>query len=86
MSRKVVLAGACRTAIGVMGGALSTVPAEQLGARMAALSKAEHNLVTRAIPLVLKDPILRIANAFNESCMAGSISNIGKVTLPEQER
>lgn len=57
--------------------------AEQLGARMAALSKAEHNLVTRAIPLVLKDPILRIANAFNESCMAGSISNIGKVTLPE---
>ena len=32
---------------------------------------------------MLKDPILRIANAFNESCMAGSISNIGKVTLPE---
>ena len=31
MSRKVVLAGACRTAIGVMGGALSTTPAPQLG-------------------------------------------------------
>ena len=31
MSRKVVLAGACRTAIGVMGGALSTVPAADLG-------------------------------------------------------
>ncbi len=32
MSRKVVLAGACRTAIGKMGGALSNVPAADLGA------------------------------------------------------
>ena len=32
MSKKVVLAGACRTAIGTMGGALSTVPATDLGA------------------------------------------------------
>ncbi|MBP3325470.1 MAG: acetyl-CoA C-acetyltransferase [Coprococcus sp.] len=31
MSRKVVLAGACRTAIGTMGGALSTTPAPVLG-------------------------------------------------------
>ena len=31
MARKVVLAGGCRTAIGVMGGALSTVPASELG-------------------------------------------------------
>ena len=27
MAKKVVLAGACRTAIGTMGGGLSTVPA-----------------------------------------------------------
>ena len=32
MSKKVVLAGACRTAIGVMGGTLSTTPATDLGA------------------------------------------------------
>ncbi|MCD8121741.1 MAG: acetyl-CoA C-acetyltransferase [Clostridiales bacterium] len=32
MARKVVLAGACRTAIGKMGGALSTTPATELGA------------------------------------------------------
>ncbi len=32
MSRKVVLAGACRTAIGKMGGALSNTPAADLGA------------------------------------------------------
>lgn len=31
MGRKVVLAGACRTAIGVMGGGLSTVPVADLG-------------------------------------------------------
>ncbi len=32
MARKVVLAGACRTAIGTMGGSLSTTPAPALGA------------------------------------------------------
>ena len=32
MTKKVVLAGACRTAIGTMGGSLSTVPAAGLGA------------------------------------------------------
>lgn len=31
MARKVVLAGACRTAIGTMGGTLSTTPAPELG-------------------------------------------------------
>lgn len=32
MSKKVVIAGACRTAIGTMGGSLSTTPAADLGA------------------------------------------------------
>ena len=32
MARKVVLAGACRTAIGTMGGSLSNIPAAELGA------------------------------------------------------
>ena len=31
MAKKIVLAGACRTAIGTMGGALSTTPAPVLG-------------------------------------------------------
>ena len=31
MSKKVVLAGACRTAIGTMGGSLSTTPVVDLG-------------------------------------------------------
>ena len=33
MSKKVVIAGACRTAIGKMGGALSTTPAPVLRIR-----------------------------------------------------
>ena len=32
MSKKVVIASACRTAIGSMGGQLSTVPAAEMGA------------------------------------------------------
>lgn len=32
MAKKIVLAGACRTAIGTMGGSLSTTPAQELGA------------------------------------------------------
>ncbi len=32
MAKKVVLAGACRTAIGTMGGTLSTTPVAELGA------------------------------------------------------
>ena len=32
MAKKIVLAGACRTAIGVMGGTLSTTPVTDLGA------------------------------------------------------
>ena len=32
MAKKVVIAGACRTAIGKMGGALANVPATELGA------------------------------------------------------
>lgn len=43
MSKKIVLAGACRTAIGKMGGGLSTVPAAELGSIVIreALSRAK---------------------------------------------
>jgi NRPS condensation-like uncharacterized protein len=57
--------------------------ADQLGARMAALSKAEHNYVARAVPLILKDLILWMADNINEAYMAGSISNIGKIEMPQ---
>ena len=45
MAKKVVLAGACRTAIGTMGGTLSTTPAPELGAIVIkeALKRAERS-------------------------------------------
>ena len=37
----------------------------------------------QSIPLVIKDFILWSADAISESYMAGSISNIGKIDLPD---
>lgn len=56
---------------------------EQLSERMNALSKAEHNYFTRAIPLVLKDIILRIANYSAQRSSVGSISNLGRINMPD---
>ena len=41
--------------------------ADKLGARMAALSRAEHNFVARAIPLVIKD-FSRFSRDYIEAC------------------
>lgn len=60
--------------------------AERLSQRMTALSRAEHNLVLRALPLSLKDIILKIANRISAKDSAGSISNLGKIDLPEAIR
>lgn len=57
--------------------------AERLGARMAALSKVEHNYVARVVPLVIKDTILWAVDSWQEAYTAGSISNLGKIDLPE---
>ncbi len=49
MAKKVVLAGACRTAIGTMGGGLSTTPAPVLGSIVIkeALSYFFNNLLPK---------------------------------------
>ena len=51
MAKKVVIAGACRTAIGKMGGALSTTPAPKLGSIVIeeALKRAGINRNQRSI-------------------------------------
>ena len=51
MAKKVVLAGACRTAIGKMGGGLSTTPAPVLGSIVIkeALKRARMYLQIRLI-------------------------------------
>lgn len=56
---------------------------EKLAARMTALSRVEHNFAARAVPLILKDTILWAADRIGEAYTAGTISNIGKISMPE---
>ena len=64
MTKKVVLAGACRTAIGKMGGALSNTPAAELGSIVIkeALTVQVLNLnkLTIALSKLLKDKTLLV--------------------------
>lgn len=52
MSKKVVLAGACRTAIGSMGGSLSTTPAAELGAVVIKEALKRANVAPEAVDQV----------------------------------
>ncbi len=52
MSRKVVLAGACRTAIGTMGGKLSTTPAADLGSIVIKEDLKRANVAPEAVDQV----------------------------------
>lgn len=45
MSKKVVIASACRTAVGSMGGQLSTVPAAEMGAVVIKEARREQALL-----------------------------------------
>lgn len=62
---------------------LNELTPEYLAGRMTALSKAEHNFIARAIPLVFKDLILKSVNFFTRKSSAGCISNLGRVSMPE---
>ena len=59
---------------------------EKLAARMTALSRVEHNFIARAIPLIIKDTVLWAVDRMGEAYTAGTISNIGKISLPEAAR
>lgn len=48
------------------------------------LASLEKNAVMRLIPLNIKDIALRIANHINSKGLTAAISNLGKITLPEE--
>ena len=53
MAKKVVLAGACRTAIGKMGGQLSTVKAVDLGAIVIKAARGRAGVASDQVDEVL---------------------------------
>lgn len=58
--------------------------AEKFRLRINRLVALEQNYVTRAIPLILKRPTLRLAHYLTNKEVTTSFSNIGKVTMPSE--
>lgn len=56
---------------------------EYLENRLNTLGALEHNPFMRAVPLFLKDPVMRIAYDISERDFTASLSNIGRVTMPD---
>ncbi|MDR2655287.1 MAG: hypothetical protein LBC56_04315 [Oscillospiraceae bacterium] len=58
--------------------------AEMLAHRMNSLAAMEHNLLVRALPLVIKDPFVRLGYYYSERSTTGTLSNVGRVDLPDE--
>ena len=58
--------------------------AEKLKARINHLVALEKNYITRAVPLILKKPTLKLAHYFNNEEVTTSFSNTGKIVMPEK--
>ena len=65
MGKKVVLAGACRTAIGKMGGALSKVPAAELGATVIKEALHRANVPADQVDLVYMGCVIQAGQGQN---------------------
>lgn len=56
---------------------------ENLCNRLNLLTSIEHNIFTRITPLALKDICLSIAGSMSEAKSTASLSNIGRIAMPE---
>ncbi|MDO4466744.1 MAG: acetyl-CoA C-acetyltransferase [Bacillota bacterium] len=85
MTRKVVLAGACRTAIGKMGGALSNTPAPELGAIVIKEALNRAGVKPEQVDEVLMGCVIQAAQGQNvarqASIKAGLPIEVPAVTL-----
>ena len=85
MTKKVVLAGACRTAIGKMGGALSNTPAAELGSIVIKEALNRAGVKPEQVDEVLMGCVLRAAQGQNvarqASIKAGLPIEVPAVTL-----
>jgi len=85
MAKKVVLAGACRTAIGSMGGALSTTPAADLGAVVIKEALKRAGVAAEAVEQVYMGCVIQAGLGQNvarqASIKAGLPNEVPAVTL-----
>lgn len=65
MSKKIVLAGACRTAIGSMGGSLSAVPAAELGAVVIKEALKRANVPADKVDMVYMGCVIQASQGQN---------------------
>lgn len=57
---------------------------ERLATRMNKMAALEHNVFTRAVPLVLKDITLRYFGWRSQQQMTSAFSNLGRITMPQE--
>ena len=57
---------------------------ERLSEQMARNVTAERNPAMRAVPLFLKNPVLNYMFLRNEKGQTSTVSNMGRITLPEE--
>ena len=90
MAKKVVLAGACRTAIGSMGGSLSTTPAADLGAIVVKEALRRAGVPAEKVDLVYLGCVIQAGLGQNvarqASIKAGVPIESGILTIEELEK
>ena len=57
---------------------------EKLSERIVRLSSLENLFIAKIIPIVLKNPIMKIANNINDKGLTATFSNVGKIKMPEE--
>lgn len=57
---------------------------EKIRTRMNTLAALEHNVAMKAVPLVLKNPIMHAAVMTSKRQITAGLSNVGQISLPEQ--
>ena len=81
MAKKIVLAGACRTAIGTMGGELSTIPAPELGAIVIKEALKRAGVAPEAVDQVYMGCVIQAGQGQNVARQA-TLKAEGKIMQP----
>lgn len=56
---------------------------EQVALSMQEYARLEHNIAIKAVPLALKNLVIAAVNGQIQKSITGTISNVGKITMPE---